>query len=67
MVNEVGRIHKTGKYNRNISLVTTNPLNTNLPKSNSHDNYNESSDSGSKEPTTTETYSRPSNDENDAL
>ena len=67
MFNRVGCVHKLGKYNRQISVVTNRPLNTTLPNSNSHDKYNEKINVGSKEPITVETYSRPSNDKNDAF
>ena len=42
-------------------------MNTTLPNYNSHDNYNENIDVGSKEPITAETYSRRSNEKNDAF
>ena len=67
MVNGVGRVHKIGKYNRQWSIFTNRLLNKNLPNSNSNYKYNENIDVGSKEPITKETYSRPSNDENDTF
>ena len=66
MVNRVCRLHKLSKHNSHISVVTNRPLETTLPYSNSHDKY-KNVDVGSKEPITTETYSIPSNDENDAF
>ena len=67
MVNGVGHIKKLGKYKRHRSVVTNIPLKTTLPNYNSHNKYNEITYVGSKEPITTETYSIPSNDENDAF
>ena len=67
MVNGVDRVQKLGKYDRQQSVVTTRPLKTTLTNSNSHDEYNEIIEAGSKEPITTETYSRPSNDENNVF
>ena len=67
MVNRVDHVHKLGKYNRQRSLVKNRHLNTTLLNSNSHDKRNKNIDIVSKEPTTAETYSRPSNDEIDAL
>ena len=43
--------------------MTIRILNTTLPNSNIHDKYNENIDVGSEEPITTETYTRPSNNE----
>ena len=65
MVNRVGRVHKLDKYNSQKPVVTNRRLNTTLSNSNSHDKYNENIDLGRKK--STETYSRPSNDENYAL
>ena len=67
MVTGVGSVHKLGKYNRQRSVITNMPLNTNLPYYNSHDKYNKNIYVGSKEPITTETYYRPINDDNNTL
>ena len=67
MVNGFGRVRKICKYNKQRSVVTNWPLNNNLTNYNSHDNYNENIDVGSKEPITAETYSRRSNEKNDAF
>ena len=67
MVNRIGHVQKLGKYNRHIYVATNRPLNTTLPNYNIHDKYKENIDLGSKEPITADTYSRPSNDENDAF
>ena len=67
MVNGVGRIQKLGKYNRQVYVVTNMPLNTILPYSKIYDKYNENIDVVIKEQITAETYSRPSNDKNDAF
>ena len=48
-------------------MVTNIPLKTTLPNYNSHNKYNEITYVGSKEPITTETYSRSINDKNDAF
>ena len=67
MVNRIGHVQKLGKYNRHIYVATNRPLNTTLPNYNIHDKYKENIDLGSKELITADTYSRPSNDENDAF
>ena len=67
MVKGIGHVNKLSKYNRQRSVVTNRSLNNTFTNYNSHDNYNENIDVGSKEPMTAETYSGPINDENDAF
>ena len=67
MVKGIGHVNKLSKYNRQRSVVTNRSLNNTFTNYNSHDNYNENIDVGSKGPMTAETYSGPINDENDAF